>query len=126
MFTVQLGLFSEGKTYGNDVPKEIKNYVFDTANLTQLSLDIAWDIFISLGTVLLALNMLSHPKLGKIIGAAGILLGISLLVLNLYSFPVPPGETGSIDLGPFTLLWYLAVTIMNTVGYKWAKEKILT
>ena len=122
MFTVQLSLFSEGKNYGQEIPKEVKTYVFKTANLTQLSLDVAWDIFISLGTILLALNMLSHPRLGKIIGGIGIILGTGLLFLNIYSFPIPPGESGLIDLGPFTALWYLAVTVMMTVSLKWVNE----
>jgi len=124
MFTVQLGLFSEGKTYGQDVQKEVKTYVFKTVNLTQLSLDVAWDIFISLGTILFATSMLSHPKLGKIIGGVGILIGLGLLVLNIYTFPIPPGEAGLIDLGPFTALWYLAVTIMISISYGWAKDNL--
>jgi len=122
MLTVQLGLFSEGKNYGQEIQKEVKTYVFKTANLTQLSLDVAWDIFISLGTILLALNMLSHPRLGKIIGGIGIILGMGLLFLNIYSFPIPPGESGLIDLGPFTALWYLTVTVMMTVSLKWVNE----
>lgn len=125
MFTVQLGLFSEGKTYGQDIQKEIKTYVFKTANLTQLSLDVAWDIFISLGTILFAVSMLSHPKLGKVIGIIGILLGAGLFILNIYTFPIPPGEAGAYDLGPFTALWYLAVTIMITLSFKWVKETVV-
>jgi hypothetical protein len=124
MFTVQLGLFSEGKNYGEDVQKEVKTYVFKTVNLTQLSLDVVWDLFISLGTILFAFNMLSHPKLGKIIGGIGILLGAGLLILNIYTFPIPPGEAGSIDLGPFVALWYLAVTIMMAISLRWVRESL--
>ena len=122
MLTVQLGLFSEGKNYGQDIQKDVKTYVFKTVNLTQLSLDVAWDIFISLGTILLALNMLTHPRLGKIIGGIGILIGAALLIFNIYTFPIPPGESGLIDFGPFAAIWYLAVTIMMTVSLKWVKE----
>ena len=124
MITVQLGLFSGIKAYGQDVQPEVKTYVFKTTNLTQLSLDVAWDIFISLGTILLAVSMLSHPRLGKIIGGAGIIIGAGLLVLNIYTFPIPPGEAGLIDLGPFTALWYLAVTIMISLSIPWVKESL--
>lgn len=124
MLTVQLGLFSEGKKAGEEVPKEVKTYVFRTVNLTQMSLDVAWDIFISLGTLLLAINMLSHKRLGKIIGIVGILLGAGLFVLNINSFPIPPAESGSIDLGPFAALWYFAVTIMMTLSLKWVRESL--
>jgi hypothetical protein len=124
MITVQLGLFSEGKNYGQDVQKEVKTYVFKTVNLTQLSLDVAWDIFISLGTILFSLSMLRHQRLGKILGSIGIILGAGLLVLNIYTFPVPPGDAGLIDLGPFTAQWYLAVTIMLLLSVPWAKEAL--
>jgi hypothetical protein len=124
MITIQLGLFSEGKKGGEEIPKEVKSYVFKTVNLTQMSLDVVWDIFISLGTILLALNMLKHPKLGVIIGGIGILLGAGLLILNILTFPIPPGEAGLVDLGPFVALWYLAVTIMMTISLKWAKESL--
>lgn len=122
MFTVQLGLFSEGKNYGPDIQKEVKTYVFKTTNLTQLSLDVAWDIFISLGTILIAISMMPHPRLGKAIGIIGIAIGTGLLVLNIYTFPIPPGEAGLVDLGPLTALWYFAVTIMVTVSLGWVKE----
>jgi hypothetical protein len=122
MFAVQLGLFSEGKTYGTEIQKEIKNYVFQMGNLTQMTLDVAWDIFISLGTILFGFSMLSHPRLGKIIGGIGILMGAGLLFLNIYTFPFPPGEAGLIDLGPFTALWYFAVTVMIAVSLGWVKK----
>jgi hypothetical protein len=124
MFTVQLGLFSEGKNYGTDIQKEVKTYVFKTANLTQLSLDVAWDIFISLGTILFALSMTALPRFWKITGITGLAMGFGLLVLNIYTFPVPPGEAGLIDLGPFTALWYLAVTIIITVSFGRVKEEL--
>jgi hypothetical protein len=98
--------------------------VFKNANLTQLSLDVAWDIFIGVGTILFALNMLAHPKLGKIIGFIGILLSAGLLTLNIYTFPLPPGESGLIDLGPFVALWYLTVTIMMTLSIRWVRDTL--
>jgi len=124
MFTIQLGLFSEGKKAGDEIPKEVKSYVFKTANLTQMSLDVVWDIFLSIGTILFAINMLSHPKLGKIIGGVGIILAAGLLVLNIKVFPMPPAESGSVDLGPFVALWYFAVTILMTISFRWARESL--
>jgi len=88
----------------------------------QLGLDVAWDVFIALGTLLLALNMLGHPRLGKIIGGLGIALALGLFALNAYTFPTPPGDAGQFDLGPFVGLWYLAVTIMILRSLKWARE----
>lgn len=124
MFTIQLALFSEGKYTGPDASKEFSKHTFHLVNLVQLSLDIVWDIFISVGTVLFALGMLKHPRLGKIIGTIGVLTGAALLFNNIYYFPNPPAESGSIDFGPFVAIWYLAVTIMMIRSLKWAKEKL--
>lgn len=78
----------------------------------QLGMDVAWDIFIGLGTLLFALNMIRDPRFGWIPGLFGILIALGLIVLNLLTFPIPPAEKNLIDLGPFVGLWYLAVTIL--------------
>jgi hypothetical protein len=90
----------------------------------QLGLDVAWDVFIALGTLLFAFNMLRHPRLGKIIGILGILLAVGLFALNVYTFPTPPGEAGLIDLGPFAGLWYLVVAIIVLRSLGWARDKL--
>ena len=56
-------------------------------------------------------RLVRHPKFGKIWGAIGILAGAAALGLNLQTFPFPPGEAGSVDLGPVVALWMLAVFI---------------
>ena len=78
----------------------------------QLGLDVAWDVFISLGTLLFAISMLKDARFGLILGIAGILISVALLILNLWTFPTPPATRGLVDLGPLVGIWYLAVTIM--------------
>ena len=78
----------------------------------QLGLDVAWDVFISLGTLLFAISMFRDPRFGWIVGVAGVLIAVALLVLNLWTFPTPPAAKNLVDLGPLVGLWYLAVTIM--------------
>ena len=93
----------------------------ETINLTslrtalvgvQLGMDVAWDIFISLGTLLFAISMLADTRFGWILGIAGMVIALALLVLNLRTFPTPPAAKNLVDLGPLIGLWYLAVTIM--------------
>jgi uncharacterized membrane protein YvlD (DUF360 family) len=91
---------------------------YSAADKVQLGLDVSWDIYIGLGTILFGLNMLRNPWFGKIVGSAGMLVGVLLLVFNIATFPVPPGEVGSIDFGPFVGLWYLVVTILMVRGYR--------
>ncbi len=126
MLTIQLALFSKAKYVSGDASKELVNYIFSLTNLVQLSLDVVWDVFVSVGTILFALKMFKHPKLGKIIGSIGIMVGGALLFNNVYTFPVPPAEAGSIDFGPFVALWYLSVTVMMLRSFKWLKEIIGT
>jgi len=78
----------------------------------QLGMDVAWDIFISLGTLLFAISMLRDARFGRILGTAGVLIAVALLILNLWTFPTPPAAKYLVDLGPLVGIWYLIVTIM--------------
>ena len=78
----------------------------------QLGLDVTWDIFIALGTLLFAISMFRDPRFGWIVGVAGVLIAIALFVLNLWTFPTPPAARNLVDIGPLVGIWYLAVTIM--------------
>lgn len=124
MFTIQLSLFSEKAYSGQDVSKELVNHIFGLVNLIQLSLDVVWDVFISLGTILLAFCMLKHPRLGRVIGSIGMLLGAALLFNNIYFFPLPPAEAGSIDFGPFVAMWYVAVSVMMLRSLSWTGNEL--
>jgi hypothetical protein len=85
-----------------------------------LGLDVAWDAYIGLGTVLFGVSMLRHPRFGRLFGAGGIALGFGLLMLNLYAFPAPPANAGLLDLGPFVGLWYLAISVQMWRSQGWA------
>ena len=78
-----------------------------------LGLDVAFDTFIGLATLLFGLNMLRDPRFGKVIGWIGAFLAVFLLWgANFYYFPDPPREHGFPEIGIFTGLWYLAVVIL--------------
>lgn len=89
-----------------------------------LGLDVAWDVYIAVGTVFFGWAMLSHPRFRWYFGVPGMLIGILLLVFNLLPFPTPPSSAGLIDLGPFVGLWYLAVTIQTWRSLGWAKDQL--
>jgi hypothetical protein len=89
-----------------------------------LGLDVAWDIYVGLGTALFAWAMLRHPRFGKSFGIPGLLVAAVLLALNLYTFPQPPAEAGLFDAGPVVGLWYLAVSIQVWRSLGWAREAL--
>lgn len=91
-----------------------------------LGLDVAWDVYIGIGTVCFALAMRRHPRFRWPFAGPGLALGILVIVLNLLPFPTPPAEAGSVDVGPFVGLWYLAATVQTWRSLTWARARLGT
>jgi hypothetical protein len=85
-------------------------------------LDVAWDVYIGLGTGCFAIAMLRHPRFGKAMGIAGLVLAAAVLGFNLFTFPIPPAEAGLLDVGPAIGLWYLVATILMWRSMSWLKD----
>lgn len=102
--------------------RQLELWVLRSVHGVQLGLDVAFDIFFLLGLTLLAAAMVRHPRFGRWIGGAGMLLAGATLVLNLYEFPVPPTP----DLGPFVGLWAVAVSVQVLRSRRWAAEVLET
>lgn len=124
MLLAQLGLkrwfelqFGQGST---DSSERGLHAAFEAANGIQLGLDVAWDLFLVLGTVLFAWNMWRHPRFGRLLAGSGVAIAVALIAANLAVFPQPPADAGSIDLGPLIGLWYLIVTIRLATSGSWA------
>jgi hypothetical protein len=89
--------------------------VLQGVNLVQIGMDVSFDIFYCLGMILFASAMFRHPNFGKILGIAGIAIGSALLAFNMHTFPIPPAEAGSYDLGPVSGLWWLTVIVVDLI-----------
>ena len=100
--------------------EQIVQLVWDVVGHVQLGLDVVWDIYLCLGTLLIAWNMRKHPRFGNAFFWTGTLIALPLTVFNLWTFPTPPGETSLVDLGPFLGLWYLIVSIQAIRSLRWA------
>jgi hypothetical protein len=123
MLMAQLGLkgwfeleFGDGAT---DSTERALHAAFEAANGIQLGLDVAWDVFLVLGTVLLAMNMWRHPRFGRAIAATGIAIAVALIAINLATFPEPPGHAGLVDPGPFIGLWYVVASVRLLRSGRW-------
>ncbi len=104
-------------------PPPAGEWILKSFNNIHLGLDVAWDVYIGLGTLLFAVSMFNHPKLGKIFSLPGIVISLLLIVLNAVPFPVPPADAGLFDIGPLAGLWYLGVTVAVILNFKWVREK---
>jgi hypothetical protein len=76
-----------------------------------LGIDVAWDLYIGVGTLLVAVAVRSHRAFGVSFGLTGAVAALALLVLNALTFPRPPANAGLVDVGPAIGLWYLAVSV---------------
>ncbi|MBD3232813.1 MAG: hypothetical protein GF315_03720 [candidate division Zixibacteria bacterium] len=128
MVIVQLAVKQTMRDYlsdtGDEPTRDMLNWIWRSVDKVHLGLDISWDFYLCAGSLLFAINMLRHPRFGMVFGGAGIVISVFLLGLNLYSFPIPPGQSGLLDLGPVLGLWYLVVAIQTFRSLRWVKEKL--
>jgi hypothetical protein len=110
MIIVQLSInYSTAPAIDGELNALIKHKIWDVV----LGLDVSFDIFIGLGTLFFAINLIRDPRFGRIIGWAGIFVSIvPLLGANIYYFPDPPYIHGFPHVGIFTGLWYLGVVFL--------------
>lgn len=85
--------------------------VFKGTDLVQQGIDVSFDMFYCLGVIALSAVMYREPSFGRLLGGFGVVSGAALLVFNLATFPHAPADSGLVDLGPLTGLWWLCVII---------------
>ncbi len=129
MFLAQLGL-KEWLASGlggsaQHIGATVSGATHEPANGIQLGLDVAWDVFLAIGTAAFAWNMRDHPRFGWIFAGSGLVIAVALLALNLSAFPQNPGDAGLIDVGPLVGLWYLGVTVRMAQSLHWAETAVV-
>ncbi len=117
MLLVQLSVRAGGRA-------SVDDFLWTKFRRVDLGLDVAWDVYIVLGTFLFAWNMLRHPRFGRIFGGLGLGLAAGLGVLNFATFPTPPAYAGLVDLGPLVGLWYAAVSVQMLRSRNWAAVRL--
>jgi len=125
MALVQLAVRAAAATAADSIQPAQAELVRRGLNGVQLGLDVAWDLFLGLGCVLLAWSLRRHPRYGWIYTVSGILIGLAVLALNFATFPVPPANAGLVDVGPLAGLWLLAVTARALLSLDWADERLV-
>ncbi len=85
---------------------------FSLVNHMQLGADVAFDIFYAIGIVFISSVLIRGRGLERLIGTYGLVVAPVLLALNVWYFPKPPAAMGSIDLGPATIVWWVALIVL--------------
>jgi hypothetical protein len=99
----------------DDSQKEMLQLAFQTVNPVQLGIDVTFDIFYCIGIVFLSIAFLKLAGIYRWIGGYGLVSASLLLIFNLWTFPVPPAEQGLIDLGPWTIPFWLGLIVNERV-----------
>ncbi len=89
----------------------ILDAVFKGTNLVQLGMDVSFDVFYCLGVIALSAVMCQDPRFGRVLGGFGMVSAAALLALNLATFPYGPADSGLVDLGPVTGIWWICVIV---------------
>ena len=117
MIAMQKAIFSEYRQLldasGTAEPTAPLKEAFSLVNHVQLGADVAFDIFYSIGVVFISSALVRGSGLAQLIGAYGLLAGAGLFALNIWYFPKPPAEMGSIDLGPASIAWWIALFVLS-------------
>jgi hypothetical protein len=87
-------------------------------NAIQLGVDVAYDIFLLGGFILIGAALLKHPFYGKWLAWPAMVIGVCGLLLNLWTYPTPPGEAGLFDGGFLIGLWFLAFVVQTIRVYR--------
>jgi hypothetical protein len=102
----------------NESQKELLMTIYKSVFSTQAGVDMTFDIFISLGVIMLAYSMWNNIHFGKIVSIMGILFAGTGLLFNLIAFPENAGNVGLIDPSPLFGIWFLIVTIQMALAIK--------
>jgi len=90
-----------------------------------MGLDVSWDLFIGVSLFFLSLVLKTNKSFGIVWSIPSILLGVTLIVLNVITFPWPPNTQGLIDIGPAIGLFIIALsTRLVILGMKMKKLSI--
>ncbi len=118
MATMQQAVFAEyqqllGAMAPAEAPTSLKES-FALVNRVQLGADVAFDIFYSLGIILISIVIVRRYGFGRLVGIYGLAVASGLLALNIWYFPTPPAAAGSVDLGPATIVWWVGLFVLDS------------
>ena len=103
MLSIQIGLktgIGDAIANANGNEEEILYLILSSTEWVHLGIDLAWDMFLGVSLLLLSVAIKGHPKFGIWWSIPMAILGLSVIIVNLYTFPYPPQSQGIFDIGP--------------------------
>ena len=91
--------------------------------LVDMGLDVAWDVFIGTALIFLSFALTGHNRFGRWWSIPSALLGGTLIVLNVITFPWPPSSRKLFDIGPAIGVFIIALsTRLLILGRRMGKQ----
>lgn len=90
---------------------ELWSRIFDGVFTVQSGINYAYDLFLDLAVVFLAVALWRHPGPGRAFAVSGVAVAALHFTLKLVTFPEPPAAAGLVDVGPAVALWFLALLV---------------
>ncbi len=109
---------------GDQSQVDLWRTIFRGTMTTQLGLDFAFDMFVSVGTFLVAWNVAYHPRFKPVFGWLGMLIAATGLVMNAVTFPENSGEAGLVDPAPFFGVWFGAFALLFGLSRGWFRAQV--
>ena len=103
MMSVQVGLktgIGDAIALANNSEQETLKMILSSTAWVHLGIDLAWDMFLGISLVFLSLAIKRHPRFGIWWTIPMVFLGLSVMLINLYTFPYTPVQKGLFDIGP--------------------------
>ena len=111
MLLVQVAVNSALPEITRDLDATAAKALTRAMRMVDLGLDVAWDLLYSTAMILWGFALRTRRGFGPGWAFPSMALGALLIVLNVATFPWPPGDHGSVDLGPVAALFILALNI---------------
>lgn len=93
------------------VERDTLMFISNSLRWIDLGVDLAWDLFLGVALLLLAIALKGHQKFGIWWSIPLALLALVLVVINLVTFPNPPDSMGLFDVGPIIAVFIIVIAI---------------
>lgn len=111
MLLVQLAVVTGLAEMTPDLDATTAKVLRRAMRMVDLGLDVAWDLLYSTAMIFWGFALRKRAGFGPGWAFLSMALGGLLIILNVATFPWPPGSHGSFDLGPVAALFILALNI---------------